>query len=91
MQITLSQIYPTLGNLSQNYEKIEWVTGPPTNSSSILTKAPAAEGRHHMVRKGETLFSISQRYGLKVDELRRMNQLKPGDSIYPGQKLLIAP
>jgi membrane-bound lytic murein transglycosylase D len=40
----------------------------------------------HVVKKGETLFSIAQRYGLDVDTLRRLNKLKR-NAIQVGQKL----
>jgi YbbR domain-containing protein len=43
--------------------------------------------RYHNVRAGETLWGISRRYGLTIDELSRLNELAPGTVIYPGQKL----
>lgn len=46
----------------------------------------------HIVRKGETLFSIAWRYGKTTDELARWNRLGDGSLIYPGQVLrLTAP
>jgi len=45
--------------------------------------------RYHDVRAGETLWGISRIYGLTVDELRRLNELTPGEVIYPGQKLML--
>ena len=42
----------------------------------------------HVVKTGETLFSISRQYGLKVFELRQMNDLK-GNEISIGQELVI--
>lgn len=41
---------------------------------------------HHLVKKGETLFSIAQRYGLDVETLRKRNRIK-GNGIKVGQKL----
>ena len=41
----------------------------------------------HIVRKGETLFSIAWRYGKNTDELARLNRLGDGSLIYPGQVL----
>ncbi len=41
----------------------------------------------HIVRKGETLFSIAWRYGKKSDDLARWNRLGSGSLIYPGQRL----
>lgn len=51
--------------------------------------AAADESTVHTVSAGETLFSISRRYGVSVDELRRTNQLKEKATIYPGQKLKV--
>jgi lipoprotein NlpD len=41
----------------------------------------------HIVRKGETLFSIAWRYGKSTDDLARWNRLGNGSLIYPGQVL----
>jgi LysM repeat protein len=40
--------------------------------------------------KGETLFGISKKYGITVDELRRLNNLKSNQSIGAGQKLIVS-
>ena len=45
---------------------------------------------YHEVSKGETLYRISRKYGLSVDELQRLNNLK-NNQIYPKQKLLVTP
>lgn len=45
---------------------------------------------YHTVTAGETLYSISRRYGLKVDDLRRANNLDAGTTILPGQKLIVS-
>jgi lipoprotein NlpD len=45
----------------------------------------------HIVRKGETLFSISWRYGIDPDEMARWNRLGDGSLIYPGQVLRLTP
>ncbi len=45
--------------------------------------------RTHLVRAGETLYSISQQYGVSVDSLRGLNKLDAKTDIYPGQKLKI--
>jgi YbbR domain-containing protein len=45
--------------------------------------------RYHTVRSGETLWGISRRYGLTVEELRSLNNFSPGGTIYPDQRLLV--
>ena len=46
--------------------------------------------RFHVVRSGDTLWSISQRYSLSVDELRRINNLTRRSTIKPGQRLVVS-
>lgn len=43
----------------------------------------------HEVQQGENLFRIGLKYNISVDELMRLNNLSPGDSIHPGQKLVV--
>lgn len=70
---------------------------PPAKKAAETTPAkPAAgttpaKGTTHVVQAGENLYRISLRYNLKLEELLRLNNLKPGASIYPGQKLLVSP
>jgi lipoprotein NlpD len=45
----------------------------------------------HIVRKGETLFSISWRYGKDPSEVASWNRLGDGSLIYPGQVLRLTP
>ncbi len=45
----------------------------------------------HIVRKGETLFSIAWRYGKTTEDLARWNRLGDGSLIYPGQVLRLTP
>lgn len=46
------------------------------------------EGMVHVVKPGETLFSISRRYGVEVDKLKKLNKL-PDDIVEIGQKLVV--
>ena len=43
------------------------------------------------VAAGDTLFGISHRYGLTVEQLRTYNKLGPDAVIQPGQKLFVGP
>ena len=54
-------------------------------------EAPAsASKRQHEVKKGETLYQIAKKYGLTVDQVRKLNNLGPNDGIKPGQKLTVS-
>jgi LysM repeat protein len=41
----------------------------------------------HVVQDGETMYDISQKYGVKLRLLYRRNSMKPGDRPEPGQRL----
>lgn len=45
------------------------------------------KGKTHKVAKGETLFSISWRYGLDLKKLAEANNIRPPYTIYPGQQI----
>ncbi len=44
--------------------------------------------RIHFVRKGETLYSISRRYEVSPDEIRRLNSIQ-GTALFAGMRLRI--
>ena len=41
----------------------------------------------HVVREGESIFDISQQYGICVDALLKKNLIPKGNEPYPGEKL----
>jgi LysM repeat protein/Tfp pilus assembly protein PilZ len=63
----------------------------PPKISTAQTSEKQAKTVYHEVVAGETLYGISRRYGLTVDELLRLNKLEPEATIYPAQRLLISP
>jgi LysM repeat protein len=50
---------------------------------------PGAAPRTHVVRKGESLYTIARSHGLSVEELKQLNRLD-SDALQPGQTLLLA-
>jgi len=46
--------------------------------------------RKHIVKNGETMYSISQEYCVKLPLLLKYNKLKPGDEPKPGFELKLA-
>ncbi len=48
------------------------------------------ERRIHRVKSGESLWSISRRYGMTVAQLARMNHLSTKTLLQPGQRLQVA-
>ena len=67
------------------------VTPEPPSTPETPQTQPGPETAAHVVSAGETLYSISRKYGLSVAELLKYNNLPEGTIIYPGQKLAIAP
>jgi LysM repeat protein len=63
----------------------------PPKSSTAQTGEKQTEAVYHEVLAGETLYRISLRYNIKLDELRHLNNLEPEATIYPKQKILIRP
>ncbi|MCH7505092.1 peptidoglycan DD-metalloendopeptidase family protein [PVC group bacterium] len=62
------------------------------NNSSMLVSKSADRQQipyTHVVRKGETLWRISQKYGLALETFLRMNNLTKSSTIYPGQRLVV--
>ena len=45
------------------------------------------EDRLHYVRQGDSMYSIAQKYGIRLKSLYKMNRMKPDDGIYIGQGL----
>ncbi len=69
------------------------VSGPPARASSSSKGgkdlASSSKHRFHVVRRGETLYRIAKRYGVKVSDLISLNHLSRAAIIHPGQKLRI--
>lgn len=59
---------------------------PTTKPVDVKPTPTPTNIEYHTVEKGETLYSISKRYGLKVDDLKKLNDLKD-NNIGLGQKL----
>ena len=45
--------------------------------------------RVHVVKKNETLYSISRKYSMQLSELQELNQLKPGEVIFEGMTVYL--
>lgn len=50
-----------------------------------------AEGQVHEVQSGDTLYGIAKKYGMSLDELCSLNSISKDQTIYPGQKIQVAP
>ena len=61
---------------------------PQTGESGAISGQSATGGSTHVVQSGETLYSISRRYGVSVDAIKVRNNLG-NDNIQVGQELVI--
>jgi LysM repeat protein len=66
-------------------------------ATSASSKAPPTASKsapkiiYHTVVKGDTLYSVGRHYGLKVDQLLKINHLPTDTIIKPGQRLRVTP
>lgn len=64
-------------------------TKTAATTTAAATTAKAGGTRSHVVRKGETLWRISQKYGVRVEEIIAANGLRKNAKINAGQRLII--
>jgi len=64
-----------------------------TKAKSPAPSKPAAstEKQYHTVQKGESLYRISKKYGISVEDLRKLNDLSGDQALRAGQKLQVSP
>jgi len=62
------------------------VSPPPVKKAAVNKKTTQ---KVHTVVAGDTIWNISQRYGLSVDELSAINKLKKGAVLHVGQTLTV--
>ncbi len=87
---------------SKQYTEQESVTTVPAANTVQQSNTPrqpspathpkaASRASTHTVKKGETLFSIANRYNITVSQLQKMNKLGSAKKIVPGMKLKVKP
>ena len=83
--------------LSQKVAALEKQRAPAPTPPAVSKSQPVApkaavtsEKRYHTVQKGETLYRISKKYGIRVEELRKLNNLSGNQPLKVGQKLLVS-
>ncbi|MCX7606811.1 MAG: LysM peptidoglycan-binding domain-containing protein [Bacteroidia bacterium] len=65
------------------------VAGGAGSGPSPSSSRHSSSSRTHVVRSGESLWSIAQRYQVSLEALCRVNGLTPKSAIHPGQRLQI--
>ncbi len=72
-------------------QKLKIINESPASISTAVAstkRAPQLKPKYHTVQRGDTLWTISQRYGLSVDKIKAANRMK-NSNIKAGMKLLI--
>lgn len=85
----MDQIVINLSSLQKQIPKVRTQKAKTSKAAKVSKKTTG--NRYHIVKPGETLYQIGPRYGLTVKKLRQLNKLGDGDTIYPGQKLVVGP
>jgi len=55
----------------------------------LQPKKSKSSKKSHTVKSGDTIWSVSQKYGVKMSKIYKYNGLKKGDELKPGQKVLL--
>jgi len=86
---------PTSGGVPQAYTPApgEPTLGPYSPGDFIVpvtSSTPDETGSvYHEVQYGQTLWAIAIAYGVKIDQIRALNNLGEGTEIYQGDRLLV--
>lgn len=91
---TLLRVGQSVKVPDQGGEGIHYVTEEDAQTGSVKpASATMLSGTDdfHVVRRGENLSTIAQRYGVSIDELKKLNNLSSRALIHKGQKLKIRP
>jgi LysM repeat protein len=62
-----------------------------TNSTPAAAEAPTERPSTYTVAQGDSLWTIAHKFSTTVVKLRKLNKLKKGALLHPGQVLQIPP
>jgi len=88
----LSQLASQYGVSVGELMDMNGLSGPNAVSQgqSIIVKKLSSSPKpvYHIVKKGETLYSLAKRYGVNISKLRELNNLT-NRSLVPGQRIIV--
>ncbi len=90
LQQSVSKGEGTQRSLAERIDKLAQHAEKPSAPQAAQQK-PTAQAKVHVVRPGETVFSIAKKYNLSADQLLRLNHMTKKDTLQAGQKLVVAP
>lgn len=87
---TLYAIAQFFGTTVKELARVNGLTAPYTIYPGQELVIPACEiglPRYYVVRPGDTVVAIADRYGLELENILNLNNLENPNIIYPGQIL----
>ncbi len=82
--------YKTLAKYNERYKNDELVEGEYIYIKKKQSKADKSfKKRPHIVKPGDSMYSIAQEYGIRLESLYKINHLSPDYSIKVGDKLYV--
>ena len=60
-----------------------------TRATTTAPGGPTARARYHVIRRGDTLGSVAERYGTSVDALRALNPEVDPVALTVGQRIRV--
>jgi hypothetical protein len=82
-----------MDHLASNIDSLrkQLALAPPHPKTTRQTKVTdkSSSVRYHTVASKETLYGISIKYGIKLEDLLKMNHMTKNSVIQPGQKLIV--
>ena len=98
IKYTLAQEGDNLNSLARDLDVMTWQLirynelkkNDPIKRGQIIYLQPKrrkGDQEFHIVKPGETLYDISQEYGIRLKQLYKKNRMEPGAKVSVGQKL----
>ena len=78
-----------LASFKSNSAKAKSVTKELPRTSRVAAQTSKSQKKRHVVRRGETLYEVSKKYGLSMNELAKANNVRINYRVLAGEKLLI--
>ena len=81
---------PAVAKTTPKTKPVAASKAPVVAKSSTGAKPAKTQTRYHVVKPQETLYRVAVQNGISVEELRKLNKMRPDDNnIRPGQKLIV--
>lgn len=84
---TDSAYYAKLNRIIEQYGLTKYDTGTATTIAADIEERSSSLGGQYVVQSGDTLYSISRKSGVSLNQLLSLNGLSTSSLILPGQAL----